>query len=181
MISQVILSGVQTLRLEIANLDEILRSKRKRLHEMESLLTILKGRPSSVSYEAEELNTSVEAEVQTLAEPPAPAPVPVRIRHEDEVSSTGSTLLSKLENKEVLKIFYHNKVVGVGIFNIDPTQKKGYYIFDTRSKKKFPILRKWSLTCKQEVNPALKMDNPEKTVNCWRSGKWIKLEDLLKA
>jgi hypothetical protein len=25
------------------------------------------------------------------------------------------------------------------------------------------------------------MDNPEKSVNCFRNSKWIKLEDILKA
>jgi len=175
-ISHIIMSGVKTLRLEITNTEEILQSKRKRLHEMESLLIAINGRPSSLSYEA------IDAEIQTLPEPPAPLTTPiVQIQLDDEVSSTGSTLISKIENKEVLKIFYHNKVVGVGIFCLDPTQKKGYYILDTSSKKKYPIMRNWSLTCKKEINPALKMDNPEKTVNCYRAGKWIKLEDLLKA
>jgi len=186
-ISHIIMSGVKTLRLEITNTEEILQSKRKRLHEMESLLIAINGRPSSVSYEADEINksmstASIDAEIQTVTEPPVPIATPVvQIRLDDEVSSTGSTLISKIENKEVLKIFYHNKVVGVGIFCLDPTQKKGYYILDARSKKKYPIMRNWSLTCKKEINPALKMDNPEKTVNCFRAGKWIKLEDLLKA
>ena len=43
LIADIITSGVQTLRLEITNMEEIVRSKRKRLHEMESLLTAIKG------------------------------------------------------------------------------------------------------------------------------------------
>jgi len=193
-IADIIISGVQTLRLEITNLEEIVRSKRKRLHEMESLLIAIKGRPSSVSYEMEELDKSIsttasaEAEVQTLEPPlaapapaaPAPAPLAAK-RQDDEVSSTGSTLISKLGNKEVLKIFYRGKVVGVGIFCVDQQQKKGYYIFDSKTKKKYPIMRNWTLSCKKGVNPDLKMDNPEKSVNCFRNGKWLKLEDILKA
>jgi len=192
-IADIIISGVQTLRLEITNLEEIVRSKRKRLHEMESLLIAIKGRPSSVSYEMEELDKSIsttasaEAEVQTLEPPPAaPAaplatPAPAAKRQDDEVSSTGSTLISKLGNKEVLKIFYRGKVVGVGIFCVDQQQKKGYYILDSKTKKKYPIMRNWTLSCKKVVNPDLKMDNPEKSVNCFRNGKWLKLEDILKA
>jgi hypothetical protein len=173
-ISHIIHSGIQTLRLEISNTEEILRSKRKRLYEMESLLTAISGCEVTKSV----LPVSAEAEVQTQTESLEPA---VQIRLDDETSSVGSTFISKLENKEVLKIFYRNKVVGVGIFCLDSSQKKGYYILDTRSKKKYPIMRNWSLTCKRELNPALKMDNPEKTVNCYRAGKWIKLEDMLKA
>jgi len=187
-IADIIISGVQTLRLEITNLEEIVRSKRKRLHEMESLLIAIKGRPSSVSYEMEELDKSIsttasaEAEVQTLEPPPAAPAAPLAAkRQDDEVSSTGSTLISKLGNKEVLKIFYRGKVVGVGIFCVDQQQKKGYYILDSKTKKKYPIMRNWTLSCKKVVNPDLKMDNPEKSVNCFRNGKWLKLEDILKA
>jgi hypothetical protein len=41
-------------------------------------------------------------------------------------------------------------------------------------------MSKWSLARKQEVNPELKIDNAKKSVNCWRGGKWIKLEDVIK-
>ena len=197
LIADIITSGVQTLRLEITNMEEIVRSKRKRLHEMESLLIAIKGRPSSVSYETEELDKSIstiqtalmeDAGVQTelpevIQHPAAPLAKPAVAKPvvNDEVSSTGSTIISKLAEKEVLKIFYRGKVVGVGIFCVDPREKKGYYIHDSRTKKKYPIMRNWTLVCKKEVNPDLKMDNPEKSVNCFRNSKWIKLEDILKA
>ena len=188
-IKDVIIGGVQNLRHEIVKLQEILRSKHKRLHEMESLLTLIQGRPSSVSYEGDELNksistiTSVDSGVQTeILTQKHPVISPKRIeRIEEDSSSIGSTVISRLIDCDVLKIFYKGKVVGVGIFHVNIAEKKGYYIYDKDTKKKWTVMSKWSLARKQEVNPGLKIDNASKSVNCWRKGKWIKLEDLAKA
>jgi len=185
-IKDVIIAGVRNLRHEIGKLQEILRSKHERLHNMESLLTLIQGRPSSVSYEADELNksistvNSVDSCVQT--EPPVATTLTTRVeRIEEETSSIGSNVVSKLNDGDVLKIFYKGKVVGVGIFHTNKKEKKGYYIIDTNTKQKWYIMSKWSLARKKEVNPTLKVDNAKKSVNCFRIGKWIKLEDLLKA
>ena len=67
------------------------------------------------------------------------------------------------------------------LLNVSSTEKKGYYIHDNKSKKKYTTFSKWSLARKQEVNPELKgPDVGNKAVNCFRDGRWIKLEDLLK-
>ena len=187
-VKDVITSGVQNLRHEIVKLQEILRSKHKRLHEMESLLTLIQGRPSSVSYEAEELNksistiVSVDSGVQTeILTQKHPVISPKRIeRIEEDSSSIGSTVISRLIDCDVLKIFYKGKVVGVGVFHVNIAEKKGYYIYDKDTKKKWTVMSKWSLARKQEVNPGLKIDNASKSVNCWRGGKWMKLEDVIK-
>jgi hypothetical protein len=179
-IKDVIIGGVQNLRHEIVKLQEILRSKHKRLHEMESLLTLIQGRPSSVSYEGDELNksistiTSVDSGVQTEA--PVIPIVKVDVSRLVEDNSS----MSKLLEGDVLKIFYKGKVVGVGIYHVNPKQKREYYIYDTQTKKQWTVMSKWSLARKQEVNPQLKIDNAKKSVNCWRAGKWMKLEDVIK-
>ena len=94
-VKDVIIGGVQNLRHEIVKLQEILRSKHKRLHEMESLLTLIQGRPSSVSYEAEELNksistiVSVDSGVQTeILTQKHPVISPKRIERIEEDSSS---------------------------------------------------------------------------------------------
>lgn len=179
-VKDVITSGVQNLRHEIVKLQEILRSKHKRLHEMESLLTLIQGRPSSVSYEADELNksistiTSVDSGVQTEAPVIPIVKVDVTRLVDDNPS------ISKLVEGDVLKIFYKGKVIGVGIYHYNPKQKKEYYIYDTQTKKQWTVMSKWSLARKQEINPELKIDNAKKSVNCWRGGKWMKLEDVIK-
>jgi hypothetical protein len=105
-IKEVIIGGVQNLRNEIGKLQEILRNKHKRFHEMESLLTLIQGRPSSVSYEAEELNVSVstvDVGVQTDAlETPARPEVKVDITR---LVADDSSSMSKLVEGDVLKIF----------------------------------------------------------------------------
>jgi hypothetical protein len=177
-IKEVIIGGVQNLRNEIGKLHEILRNKHKRFHEMESLLTLIQGRPSSVSYESDELIKSippvatVDVGTQTEILPPM-----VKI----DIASNSDNDSAKLNDGDVLKIFYKGKVVGVGIFHCNPKAKSEYYVFDTKTKKHWPVMSKWSLARKQEVNPDLKVDNAKKSVNCWRRGKWIKLEDIAKA
>jgi len=182
-VAQILSSGVAALRNEIGNLQEIARAKMKRLHEMESVITGLNGRPSSLSYE-QDTPIMIDAEVQTesVVAELLVLEVPVaREEKNDSPSSSGSTLISKLVNKEILKIFYKGKVIGVGIFHISATEKKGYYIHDNKSKKKYTTFSKWSLARKQEVNPELKgPDVGNKAVNCFRDGRWIKLDDLLK-
>jgi len=182
-VAQILCGGVAALRKEIGNLQEIARAKMKRLHEMESLIIGLNGRPSSLSYEQDTI-IMLDAEVQTdpivaellVLEVPA-----ARQENNDSPSSSGSTLISKLVDKEILKIFYKGKVIGVGIFHISSKEKKGYYIHDNKTKKKYTTFSKWSLARKQEVNPELKgPDVGNKAVNCFRDGRWIKLEDLLK-
>jgi hypothetical protein len=183
-VAQILCGGVAALRKEIGNLQEIARAKMKRLHEMESVITGLNGRPSALSYEQDAI--MIDAEVQTdpvigellVLEVPVSE---VRQEKNDSPSSSGSTLISKLVDKEILKIFYKGKVIGVGIFHISSTEKKGYYIHDNKSKKKYITFSKWSLARKQEINPELKgPDVGNKAVNCFRDGRWIKLEDLLK-
>ena len=177
-VKEVIIGGVQNLRHEITKLQEILRSKNKRLHEMESLLILIQGRPSSVSYEAEELNksistiASVDSGVQT--------DVPVAKVDVTRLVANDNSSMKKLVEGDVLKIFYKGKVVGVGIYHLNPKQKRDYYIYDTQTKKQWTVMSKWSLARKQEVNPELKIDNAKKSVNCWRGGKWMKLEDVIK-
>ena len=177
-VKEVIIGGVQNLRHEITKLQEILRSKNKRLHEMESLLILIQGRPSSVSYEAEELNksistiASVDSGVQT--------DVPVAKVDNTRLVANDNSSMKKLVEGDVLKIFYKGKVVGVGIYHLNPKQKRDYYIYDTQTKKQWTVMSKWSLARKQEVNPELKIDNAKKSVNCWRGGKWMKLEDVIK-
>lgn len=184
-VAQILCGGVAALRKEIGNLQEIARAKMKRLHEMESVITGLNGRPSSLSYEQDTI-IMLDAEVQTdpviaellVLEVPVTAGL---VEKNDSPSSSGSTLISKLVDKEILKIFYKGKVIGVGIFHVSSTEKKGYYIHDNKSKKKYTTFSKWSLARKQEVNPELKgPDVGNKAVNCFRDGRWIKLEDLLK-
>ena len=84
LLSGIVINGVETLRNEIAAIQEILRMKNERLHEMESFLIQLQGRPSSMSYEAEALDVSIAS----VNSPPK-----------------GDPILSKMTNKEVLKIF----------------------------------------------------------------------------
>ena len=183
-VKDVITSGVQNLRHEIGKLQEILRSKHKRLHEMESLLTLIQGRPSSVSYEAEELNksistiVSVDSGVQT--DMPVVQATPVAKVDVTRLVANDNSSMKKLVEGDVLKIFYKGKVVGVGIYHLNPKQKRDYYIYDTQTKKQWTVMSKWSLARKQEVNPELKIDNAKKSVNCWRGGKWMKLEDVIK-
>jgi hypothetical protein len=161
----IVINGVESLRKEIAALQETLHMKTQRLHEMESFLIRLQGRPSSVSYEAEVLNTSI-ATIASL----------------DVSSPTGDPLLSKLKHKEVLKIFYKGEVIGVGTLHYDAKEKKGYSIIDKDDKKKYNILSKWSLAKKKEKYPkeweSKNADDAKRSVNCFRDGKWIKLGDL---
>jgi hypothetical protein len=159
----IVINGVELLRKEIASLEEMLHTKTQRLHEMESFLVRLQGRPSSVSYEAEVLETSMV----TIATVDASAP-------------TGDPLLSKLKHKEVLKIFYKNKVIGTGVLHYDANEKKGYSIIDKEDKKKYNTFSKWSFAKKKELNPSLNAsaDDGKRAVNCFRDGQWIKLADL---
>ena len=159
----IVINGVETLRKEIASIQEILRMKNERLHEMESFLIRLHGRPSSVSYEAEVLETSMV----TIATVDASAP-------------TGDSLLSKLKDNEVLKVFYKGKVIAAGTLHFDKKEKKGYYILDKGDKKKYTTFSKWSFARKKEKNPSLeaKADDGKRSVNCFRDGKWIKLSDF---
>jgi len=157
----IVINGVESLRKEIAALQEILHTKTQRLHEMESFLIRLQGRPSSVSYEAEVLDTSIV----TIATVDFPS---------------GDPILSKLKDKEVLKIFYKSKVIGTGILHFDAKEKKGYYVLDKDDKKKYNTFSKWSFARKKELNPSLeaKVDDGKRAVNCYRDGKWIKLADI---
>jgi hypothetical protein len=157
----IVINGVESLRKEIAALQEMLHTKTQRLHEMESFLIRLQGRPSSVSYEAEVLDTSIV----TIATVDAPS---------------GDPILSKLKDKEVLKIFYKSKVIGTGILHFDAKEKKGYYVLDKDDKKKYNTFSKWSFARKKELNPSLeaKVDDGKRAVNCFRDGKWIKLADI---
>jgi len=167
----IVINGVESLRKEIAALQEILHTKTQRLHEMESFLIRLQGRPSSMSYEAETLDVSIA----TVISPPK-----------------GDSILSKMKDKEVLKIFYKNKVIGTGILHFDTKEKKGYYVLDKDDKKKYNIMSKWSLAKKKEKYPEewadkksddgttiiKKTDDGKRSVNCFREGKWIKLSEL---
>ena len=155
----IVINGVETLRTEIAGIQEILRMKNERLHEMESFLIRLQGRPSSMSYEAETLDVSIALVC---------------------ASPKGDSILSKMKDKEVLKIFYKGEVIGVGILHFEAKEKKGYYILD--NKKKYNTFSKWSLAKKKEkyiIEWADKTtDDGKRSVNCFRDGKWIKLADL---
>jgi len=155
----IVVNGVETLRKEIASIQEILRMKNERLHEMESFLIHLQGRPSSMSYEGDTLDVSIA----TVISPPK-----------------GDSILSKMKDKEVLKIFYKGEVIGAGILHFDPKEKKGYYILD--NKKKYNTFSKWSLAKKKEKYPTewadKTTDDAKRSVNCFRDGKWIKLSEL---
>ena len=59
LVGGIVLNGLETLRQEITTLQEILHKKNERLHEMESFLLRLQGRPSSMSYEPEVLEASI--------------------------------------------------------------------------------------------------------------------------
>ena len=157
----IVQNGLENLRKEITILQEILHKKNERLHEMESLLLRLQGRPSSMSYEADVLNPSIVT--NATVDPPSPS-----------IES-----MSKLKDKEILKVFYKGKVIGVGTLHIDPKEKKGYYILDTNHGK-YTTFSKWSFARKKETNPSLeaKADDGKRAVNCYRGGKWIKLADL---
>lgn len=158
----IVINGVETLRKEIASLQEILRMKNERLHEMESFLIRLQGRPSSMSYETEVLETSI----LTIATVNSP--------------TNGVSILSKLKDNEVLKVFYKGKVIAAGNLHFDEKEKKGYYILDKGDKKKYTTFSKWSFARKKEQNPSLeaKADDGKRSVNCFREGKWIKLADF---
>ena len=157
----IVVNGVETLRKEIAVIQEILRMKNERLHEMESFLIRLQGRPSSMSYEEDTLETSIAIVIST---------------------PKGDSILSKMKDKEVLKIFYKGEVVGTGILYFDAKEKKGYYILDKDNKKKYNTFSKWSLAKKKEKYPKewadKTTDDGKRSVNCFRDGKWIKLADL---
>ena len=158
----IVVNGVETLRKEIASIQDILRMKNERLHEMESFLIRLQGRPSSMSYEAEVLETSIV----TIAKVNSP--------------TNGDSILSKMKDKEVLKVFYKSKVIAAGNLHFDEKEKKGYYILDKGNKKKYTTFSKWSFAKKKEDNPTLeaKADDGKRSVNCFRDGKWIKLSEL---
>ena len=157
----IVVKGVETLRKEIASIQEILRMKNERLHEMESFLIRLQGRPSSMSYEQETLEVSIA----TLNSPPK-----------------GDSILSKMKDKEVLKIFYKGEVIATGILHFDAKEKKGYYVLDKDNKKKYNTFSKWSLAKKKEKYPKewadKTTDDGKRSVNCFRNGKWIKLSEL---
>jgi hypothetical protein len=157
----IVVNGVETLRKEIASIQEILRMKNERLHEMESFLIQLQGRPSSMSYEPEIL----EASIATVG-----------------ASPKGDHILLKMKDKEVLKIFYKSKVIGTGILHFDAKEKKGYYILDKEDDKKYNTFSKWSLAKKKEKYSKewadKTIDDGKRSVNCFRDGKWIKLADL---
>jgi hypothetical protein len=157
----IVINGVETLRKEIASIQEILRMKNERLHEMESFLIQLQGRPSSMSYEAETL----EASIATVISPPK-----------------GDSILSKMKDKEVLKIFYKSEVIGTGILHFDAKEKKGYYVLDKNNKKKYNTFSKWSLAKKKEKYPIewadKTTDDGKRSVNFFRDGKWIKLSEI---
>ena len=160
----IVVNGVETLRKEIAVIQEILRMKNERLHEMESFLIQLQGRPSSMSYETEVLETSIVT-IATVNSP-----------------TNGDSILSKMKDKEVLKIFYRSKVIAAGNLHFDAKEKKGYYILDKGDKKKYTTFSKWSFAKKKEDNPTKwadkTTDDGKRSVNCFRDGKWIKLADL---
>ena len=160
----IIVNGVENLRKEIAVIQEILRMKNERLHEMESFLIQLQGRPSSMSYETEVLETSIVT-IATVNSP-----------------TNGDSILSKMKDKEVLKIFYRSKVIAAGNLHFDAKEKKGYYILDKGDKKKYTTFSKWSFAKKKEDNPTKwadkTTDDGKRSVNCFRDGKWIKLADL---
>jgi hypothetical protein len=160
----IVVNGVETLRKEIAVIQEILRMKNERLHEMESFLIQLQGRPSSMSYETEVLETSIVT-IATVNSP-----------------TTGDSILSKMKDKEVLKIFYRSKVIAAGNLHFDAKEKNGYYILDKGDKKKYTTFNKWSFAKKKEDNPKQWADKTtdygKRSVNCFRDGKWIKLSDL---
>ena len=128
-IGQILTNGLQTLRKEIANLQEISREKMKRLHQMEAVVIGLNGRPSALSYEQDAIMMDAEVQTDPVIGELLVLEVPVsEVRQEknDSPSSSGSTLLSRLVDKEILKIFYKGKVIGVGILHLSPTEKKGY-------------------------------------------------------
>jgi hypothetical protein len=158
----IVINGVETLRKEIASIQEILRMKNERLHEMESFLIQLQGRPSSMSYEAETLEASIAV---VGASPPK-----------------GDSILSKMKDKEVLKIFYKSEVIGTGILHFDAKEKKGYYVLDKNNKKKYNTFSKWSLAKKKEKYPIewadKTTDDGKRSVNFFRDGKWIKLSEI---
>ena len=160
----IVVNGVETLRKEIAVIQEILRMKTERLHEMESFLIQLQGRPSSMSYETEVLETYIVT-IATVNSP-----------------TNGDSILSKMKDKEVLKIFYRSKVIAAGNLHFDAEEKKGYYILDKGDKKKYTTFSKWSFAKKKEDNPTKwadkTTDDGKRSVNCFRDGKWIKLADL---
>ena len=158
----IVVKGVETLRKEISVIQEILRVKNERLHEMESFLIQLQGRPSSMSYETEVLETSIVT-IATVNSP-----------------TNGDSILSKMKDKEVLKVFYKSKVIAAGNLHFDEKEKKGYYILDKGNKKKYTTFSKWSFAKKKEDNPTLeaKADDGKRSVNCFRDGKWIKLSEL---
>jgi hypothetical protein len=131
----IVINGVETLRKEIASIQEILRMKNERLHEMESFLIRLQGRPSSMSYEPEILEASIVTIAPVISPP------------------KGDPILSKMKDKEVLKIFYKGEVVGTGILHFDAKEKKGYYVLDKDNKKKYNTFSKWSLAKKKEKYP----------------------------
>lgn len=157
----IILNEVETLRKEIASIQDILRMKNERLHEMESFLIRLQGRPSSMSYEAETLDVSIAV----IKSPPK-----------------GDSILCKMKDKEVLKIFYKSEVIGTGILHFDKKEKKGYFILDKDNKKKYNTFSKWSLAKKKEKYHTewadKTTDDGKRSVNCFRDGKWIKLSEL---
>ena len=119
-----------------------------------------------MSYETDVLNTSIV----TIATAATSAIVPA-------ISSSNTE--TKLKDKEILKVFYKGKVIGVGTLHIDSKEKKGYYILDT-NQQKYTTFSKWSFARKKEINPSLeaKADDGKRAVNCYRGGKWIKLADL---
>ena len=115
-----------------------------------------------MSYEAEVLDTSI------ITNDTVDAPL------------NGDSILSKMKDKEVLKIFYRSKVIAAGNLHFDAKEKKGYYLLDKGDKKKYTTFSKWSFAKKKEDNPTLeaKADDGKRSVNCFRNGKWIKLADL---
>jgi len=167
----IVLNGVETLRREIASIQEILAMKNERLHEMESFLIRLQGRPSSISYEPEVLEASIDT-IPVVEEPIAIVNSPPK----------GDPILSKMKDNEVLKIFYKGEVISTGILHFEAKEKKGYYVLDKDDKKKYNTFSKWSLARKKEKYPKewadKKTDDGKRSVNCFRDGKWIKLGDL---
>ena len=114
-----------------------------------------------MSYEQETLEVSIA----TLNSPPK-----------------GDSILSKMKDKEVLKIFYKGEVIATGILHFDAKEKKGYYVLDKDNKKKYNTFSKWSLAKKKEKYPKewadKTTDDGKRSVNCFRNGKWIKLSEL---
>jgi hypothetical protein len=94
----------------------------------------------------------------------------------------GDSILSKMKDKEVLKIFYKSEVIGTGILHFEAKEKKGYYILDKDNKKKYNTFSKWSLAKKKEKYPTewaeKTTDDGKRSVNCFRDGKWIKLSEI---